>query len=219
MITTVAPGTTGSAAAEAAMKQSTGMNKDDFLKLFITQLQNQDPMSPQDPSEFIGQLAQLTQVEQAYNTNTALQSLITAQTNSTTMGSVSFIGKDVKAIGNTAAFDGASPASLQYNLSEPTSSATINISVAGQVVRTATLGAQSAGDATFAWDGRDGSGKLLPAGAYSFSVAGTSASGASVAATTFTTGRIDGVSMENGVPSLMIGPASVSLADVISIRG
>lgn len=57
--------TTDTTAAAAAMKKSTGMNKDDFLKLFVTQLQHQDPLNPADSSEFIGQLAQLTQVEQA----------------------------------------------------------------------------------------------------------------------------------------------------------
>ena len=37
------------------MKKSTGMNKDDFLKLFVTQLQNQDPLNPQDGTQFIQQ--------------------------------------------------------------------------------------------------------------------------------------------------------------------
>lgn len=217
---TTTTATTDTSAASSAMKQSIGLNKDDFLKLFITQLQNQDPLSPQDPSEFLGQLAQLTQVEQAYNTNTALSNLITAQNNSTTMTSVSFIGKTVKAFGNSAAFDGTSPASLQYNLSVPTASATLTISDAsGKTVRTASLGAKTAGDGSFTWDGKDNSGSAVPAGAYSFSVAGTTAGGASVAATTYTAGRVDGVSLVNGTPSLTIGSASVSLTDVISVKG
>ncbi len=217
---TTTTATTDTSAASAAMKQSIGLNKDDFLKLFITQLQNQDPLSPQDPSQFLGQLAQLTQVEQAYNTNTALQNLITAQNNSTTMTSVSFIGKTVKALGNTATFDGTSPAGLQYSLSVPTASNTLTISDAsGKTVRTVSLGAKAAGEGSFAWDGKDNSGSVVPAGAYSFSVKGTTAGGVSVAATTYTAGRVDGVSMENGTPSLSIGSASVSLADVISVKG
>ncbi len=40
-----------------------GLNKDDFLKLFLAQLQNQDPTSPVDDKEFLGQLAQLTQID------------------------------------------------------------------------------------------------------------------------------------------------------------
>lgn len=202
------------------MKKSTGLNKDDFLKLFIAQLQNQDPLSPQDPTQFLSQLAQLTQVEQSYNTNTALQSLLDAQGNSTAMTSVSFIGKEITANGNQAAFDGTNPANLQYNFSVPTTSGSVVITDAsGNIVRTAALGAQGAGDTTFAWDGRDNSGNVLPAGAYNFTVNGTAASGSAITATTYTSGRVDGVSLVGGTPALTIGAATVSLTDVLSVKG
>lgn len=217
MITNVTS-TTDTSAAAAAMKSSTGMNKDDFMKLFIAQLQYQDPLKPQDPSAMLDQLSQLSLVEQSYNSTTALNNLLTAQNNSTTMNSVSFIGKNVKAIGNGASFDGASPASLQFSLSVPSSSSTVTISDAsGRVVRTAAVGALSAGDSAFVWDGRDNSGVQLPAGAYNFAVQSVSASGANIAATTYTTGRIDGVNLSNGVPLLTIGALNVSLTDVISV--
>jgi flagellar basal-body rod modification protein FlgD len=212
--------TTDTTAAAAAMKKSVGMNKDDFMKLFIAQLQYQDPLKPQDPSAMLDQLSQLSLVEQSYNSNTALNNLLTAQNNSTTMNSVSFIGKNVKAIGNAAVLDGTSSTSLQFNLSVPASAGTITIAdVSGKTVRTATLGAQSSGDSAFAWDGRDNSGALLPAGAYSFKVNATSASGSAITATTYTTGRIDGVNISNSTPVLTIGATAVSLADVISVTG
>jgi flagellar basal-body rod modification protein FlgD len=212
--------TTDTTAAAAAMKKSLGLNKDDFMKLFIAQLQYQDPLKPQDPSAMLEQLSQMSLVEQAYNSNTALNNLLTAQNNSISMSSVSFIGKNVKATGNSVPFDGTTAASLQFNLAVPSSAATVTISDAsGNVVRTATLGAQPAGDAGFSWDGRDNSGKLLSAGAYTFGVTATSSSGASVAATTYTSGRIDGVSLTGSNPSLTIGETSVSLADVISVQG
>jgi flagellar basal-body rod modification protein FlgD len=219
MITNVTS-TTGTTTADAAMKQSLGLNKDDFMKLFIAQLQNQDPLAPQDPSAMLTQLSQMSMVEQSYNNNTALNNLLTAQNNSTTISSVSFIGKNIKANGNSAAFDGSSSTSMQYNLSVPASSATVMISdAAGNTVRTATLGAQTSGDSTYAWDGRDNSGTLLPAGAYSFAVNATSASGAAIAATTYTAGRVDGVNMSSGTPMLTIGAATVALTDVISVIG
>lgn len=212
--------TTDTSAAAAAMKKSIGMNKDDFLKLFIEQLKNQDPLKPTDANQMLSQLSQLTQVEQAYNTNTNLANLLAAQNSSNTMTSVSLIGKTVKANGNSASFDGTAPSSLQFNLSVPTTAATVSITdAAGNAVRTVTVGAQAAGDGSITWDGRDNSGALLPAGAYNFSVTGTTAAGASVAATTYTAGRIDGVTLVNGNPSLAIGAASVSLADVISVKG
>ena len=219
MVTNVTA-TTDATAAAAAMKKSVGLNKDDFMKLFIAQLQYQDPLKPQDPSAMLDQLSQLSLVEQSYNSNTALNNLLTAQNNSTTMSSVSFIGKNVKANGNAASFDGTTPATLQFNLSVPVASASVTISDAsGKMVRTASLGALNAGDALVSWDGRDNSGALLPAGAYTYAIQAATASGTKVAATTYTTGRIDGVNITNGTPILSIGAASVSLADVISVMG
>jgi flagellar basal-body rod modification protein FlgD len=49
-----------------------------FLKLFLAQLNNQDPTAPMDSSQFVAQLASFAQVEQAYATNTKLDSLLTA---------------------------------------------------------------------------------------------------------------------------------------------
>jgi flagellar basal-body rod modification protein FlgD len=202
------------------MKKSMGMNKDDFMKLFIAQLQFQDPLKPQDPSAMLDQLSQLSLVEQAYNNNTALKDLLTAQNNSMSMTSVAFIGKDVKALGNSVTFDGSAATSLEFNLPTSAASATVTISDAsGKTVRTASLGPLSAGDAAFDWSGRDSSGALLPAGAYTFSISATSANGTAVAATTYTTGRIDGVNLSSGSPYLTIGATSVSLADVISVKG
>lgn len=219
MVTSVTS-TTDTSAAAAAMKKSVGMNKDDFMKLFIAQLQYQDPLKPQDASAMLDQLSQLSLVEQSYNSNTALNNLLTAQNNATTMDSVSFIGKDIKANGNAAAFDGASPASLQFSLAVPVTAATVAITDAsGRTVKTALLGALTAGDAAFAWDGRDNNGAMLPAGVYNFAVQATSASGAAVAATPYTTGRIDGVTFTNGKPMLTSGGISVALADLISVKG
>jgi len=217
MVSTVTASTDTTAAA-AAMKQSLGMNKDDFMKLFIAQLQYQDPLKPQDPSAMLDQLSQLSLVEQSYNSNTSLNSLLTAQNNAISLTAVSFIGKDVKANGNVAAFDGSTATSLAYNLPNSAASGQITISdSAGHVVRTASLGSSAAGDNSYSWDGRNNSGTVLPAGAYSFAVTATSASGAAITASTYTTGKIDGVDLSSSTPQLTIGSVSVALSDVIGL--
>jgi flagellar basal-body rod modification protein FlgD len=217
MVSTVAA-STDTNAASAAMKKSLGMNKDDFMKLFIAQLQYQDPLKPQDPSAMLDQLSQLSLVEQSYNSNTSLTNLLTAQNNSISLTAVSFIGKDVKANGNSASFDGSSPTSLEFSL--PLSAASAQVSIvdsSGRTVRTAALGSCSAGDNSFSWDGRDSSGALLPAGAYTFAVTAASSSGSAISATTYTTGKIDGVNLSGSTPQLTVGATSVALSDVISM--
>jgi flagellar basal-body rod modification protein FlgD len=50
----------------------TGMGKDDFLKLLVGQLKNQDPQNPQGSDEFMGQMAQFSMLEQLTNLTTAM---------------------------------------------------------------------------------------------------------------------------------------------------
>ena len=68
-----------------------GMGKDDFLKLLVGQLKNQDPQNPQGSDQFMGQMAQFSMVEQLTN-------LAATMTKSQTVGllghTVSYIGPD-----------------------------------------------------------------------------------------------------------------------------
>ncbi|BCG59683.1 flagellar hook assembly protein FlgD [Paenibacillus sp. URB8-2] len=69
---------------------STSLGKDQFLKILITQLQNQDPMQPMEDKEFIAQMAQFSSVEQLMNISNQLTAL------NQSLGSVSgLIGKNV----------------------------------------------------------------------------------------------------------------------------
>ncbi len=56
-----------------AAKPSGEMGKDDFLKLLVGQLRHQDPMEPLKDQEFMGQLAQFSQLEQMTNVSSAMQ--------------------------------------------------------------------------------------------------------------------------------------------------
>src|SRR3954468_3742272 len=61
-------------------KKAGDIGKDDFLKLLVGQLQHQDPMQPSDDNQFIGQMAQFSQLEQQTNTATATDQLVRAST-------------------------------------------------------------------------------------------------------------------------------------------
>jgi|SRR5438270_9403394 len=76
--TSVTPSTTGATTNGLGTLPSTNQNdplldKNAFLKLMMVQMQHQDPLSPQDPSQYLGQLAQLTAVEQQTNIAQSVQ--------------------------------------------------------------------------------------------------------------------------------------------------
>ncbi|WP_400247230.1 flagellar hook assembly protein FlgD [Niallia sp. JL1B1071] len=74
---------------------SSALGKDDFLKILITQLQNQDPTSPMDDKEFIAQMAQFSSLEQMQNLNSSVTNLISLQTQSNLISYGQFMGQEV----------------------------------------------------------------------------------------------------------------------------
>ncbi|WP_052366403.1 flagellar hook assembly protein FlgD [Geomicrobium sp. JCM 19055] len=78
-----------------ATTESTMLGKDDFLKLLIAQLQNQDPLDPMDDREFIAQMAQFSSLEQMTNMNAAMQKLSNQQESAALVQHSELIGKNV----------------------------------------------------------------------------------------------------------------------------
>jgi flagellar basal-body rod modification protein FlgD len=74
---------------------SNNLGKDDFLKLLMTQLQNQDPSNPVEDTEFIAQMAQFSTLEQITNMNSTMKRFIELQEQSQLISYHQFIGKDV----------------------------------------------------------------------------------------------------------------------------
>jgi flagellar basal-body rod modification protein FlgD len=73
------------------------MGKDDFFKMLIAQLKNQDPLNPQDGTAFATQLAQFSSLEQLTNLNEALASQNLTYANLLHVQAVNLIGKEVTA--------------------------------------------------------------------------------------------------------------------------
>lgn len=84
-----------STAAERSGGKSS-LGKDDFLKILIAQLQNQDPLNPMEDKEFISQMASFSSLEQMTNMNTQLSNFVQVQVNDGILKYSEMIGKQVE---------------------------------------------------------------------------------------------------------------------------
>ncbi|MFD2616886.1 flagellar hook assembly protein FlgD [Terrilactibacillus laevilacticus] len=72
------------------------LGKDDFLKILITQLQNQDPTQPMDDKSFISQMASFTTLEQTQNMNDMLEKFVNGQSQNQLSNLSTMIGKQIE---------------------------------------------------------------------------------------------------------------------------
>jgi flagellar basal-body rod modification protein FlgD len=207
------PGASTNTAAEAKLSE----NFDDFLKLLTTQLRYQDPLSPLDSNEFVGQLVQFSQVEQSINTNKNLEKLLSLQQGNLISVGLGYIGRTVEANGEIAPLVD-SKAEFSYTLNENAAASTIAIADADGKIVFSSTGETGAGRHKFVWDGLDNNGDALPEGVYRFVVAALDKNAEQIGTTTTTTAKVTGIeNSENGL-LLLFGDVKVSFEKIISVR-
>jgi flagellar basal-body rod modification protein FlgD len=195
------------------------MSKDDFLKMFLAQIKNQNPLEPMDGLDFTSQLAQFSTLEQLQNANSKIDTIISQDSASQNALAVSFIGKEVTSAGNgLTVAEGDESQTLKFSLASDASEATIAVKDSnGNEVAVLNQGALSSGSNTCRWDGKDKNGSSVPAGNYSFVVSAKNLSGEPIEVSTYSTGQVTGVIFENGTTYLEVNGVEVSLADIQSI--
>lgn len=211
----------GAAAAAQTTQAKAGgqVSRDDFMKLLIAQLQNQDPLSPMDNQEFAVQLAQFNSLEQLIGLNEKLESLASQQGLATQYNSAALIGKQVVGNGNKVNLAGSGDANLHYVLGANAAKVTVKvINSAGLVVREIAVGSQNAGAQSAIWDGKNSLGQRLPAGVYSFEVSALDGAGNSLPVIKQVRGVVTGVNLEGPEPILEIGQLRISLSAVTAIH-
>ncbi len=195
------------------------LDQNTFLRLFITQLENQNPLNPTANEEFVAQLAQFSSLEQATQTTSLLEQLIAQGTERGRLDAVGLIGREVLATGNTVELDRDGVGSMVYRLAGEISTGTITITdLTGKVVRSLALDTQAAGQQTVEWDGLDNEEEPVPPGVYKFSVNPINAEGVTVGVTTFLRESVKSALWENGQTQLTLASGkTLSTDDVLSV--
>jgi len=155
MSTTISPATlsniNGTPSTAATSSASEAGSQDRFLKLLVTQLQNQDPLSPMDNAELTSQIAQINTVTGIATLNTSVQSLSSQFLQMQSLQGASLVGKDVIVPGNKLDIaNGAAQGG--FELASAADAVKVEVmSPAGRVLDTLNLGAQSSGMHSFDW--------------------------------------------------------------------
>lgn len=214
-----------SGAADAAAALNGGVSAADteqrFLKLLVTQLNNQDPLNPMDNAQLTSQLAQMSTVSGIEKLNTTLSGLVDQTGSNQVLQSASLIGTNVLTPGSTlntaTPKEGEDPATVPFAVQLPGTAADVEITIkdaSGHTVRTLNPGSMTEGVNAVTWDGKDDAGNVVAAGSYSFTVAASN-SGTPVDATALTFSQVAAVKQgTSGVTLELASGQSVGLADV-----
>ena len=211
-----AAGLAASSAASEVASAKLADNFDTFLTLLTTQLKNQDPLEPTKSDEFVAQLVQFSQVEQAIASNKSLEKLLDLQATNQAAAAIGYMGHTIEAVGNIAPLENGQ-ARFGYALDEKSAGTVIVISdTAGKVVRTAT-GETEVGKHSFVWDGLDSNGDPVPEGSYKITVNAFDENQDKLEVATSIYGKVTGVASGEDGALLSLGGVNVPLADVLSV--
>jgi flagellar basal-body rod modification protein FlgD len=212
---TAASTSAGSSTSTSALGSLTS-NYSDFLSLLTTQLQNQDPTSPMDSSQFTTELVQFSGVEQQINTNTNLAQLVSLTQAGNISQASSMLGATVSATSTQLPLQNGNAA---LSFTAP-SAGPVSIAITdadGDNLYDASVNA-SAGANNWTWNGTDSSGETLPDGAYNVAITRTAADGTAAAVPFTVTGTATSVDSQSNNLMLNLGAVSVPFTAITSVN-
>lgn len=213
--------TTGS---DSASKGDLAQN--DFLKLMTTQLMNQDPFSPMENGEFLGQMAQFSTVSGIQSLQSSFDKLASSLQSSRVLEASAMVGKQVLVNSNVAEFtvsldaSGApGPGQLRGAVDVPAGVNQVGVRIEGlngELLHAMSIPVSSTGLSDFSWDGRLADGSYAKSGTYRL-VAEAKVGDQLTSLPVQAASRVGSVSLAGDSIELHTSLGSVSLADVTRI--
>ncbi len=209
-----AAASTASQTTNAATSSLDG-NYNDFLKMLMTQLQNQDPTTPMNTDQFTSELVQFSSVEQQIQTNTSLTSLIQLTQGSEVIQGSSMIGQRVTVQSTQIPLQNSQgTVNITSPAAEPVSVSITN-SAGTDIFDTSVTAA--AGSNTFTWNGTNNAGQTVPDGLYTLVATGSNVGGGTSVLPFTVTGTATGVVSSNNTVNLQLGTLTVPFSAISSV--
>lgn len=207
------------AASRAKANKKTSLGQDQFLKLMTTQMTHQDPNNPMQNGEFLSQMAQFGTVSGIQDLQKSFATFASSIQSDQALQAAGLVGRYVSVPSNKGVLAAGEDISGKVNLSSSTTDLNIAISDAstGVMVKTISLGGQSAGDVPFVWDGVNSAGTLAAPGTYKIE-ATAQIDGKNTMVTTDIKSRVASVSMANGTTGLKLNLAGADSVDFGQVK-
>lgn len=221
MVSSVGSNPASNPTSQNSTAQTNMLRQQDFLRLMVAQVQNQDPMNPETNGDFLAQLAQFSTNDSINNMEASINQLASSLQSNQALQASALVGRKVLVNNNNIPIttEGGSATASINMISGLTDLNASVYSSSGELIKTIPLGQPAAGYADFTWDGTNNSNQPMAAGNYTVKVTGTY-DGQSVTVPTLTYANVDSVSLGQngkGFQLNVAGIGAVSLTDVKQI--
>ena len=148
--------------------QDEQLDRDAFLKLFTTQLKNQNPLDPMENEAFVAQLAQFSSLEAMTGVRTSMDSMAADSKSSRFLLGSSLIGKKIERLSDLVTVSAGEKVTSKANLPESADSGVFSIydAVTNELVYKKDFNRMPAGSVDLTWNGQNQDGEEMPAGQY-----------------------------------------------------
>ncbi|MGC6096683.1 flagellar hook assembly protein FlgD [Citrobacter portucalensis] len=138
-----------------------------FMQLLVAQIQNQDPLNPTDGTEYVSQMAQLTQVQSMETISQLMSNSSVLMDNLQTLTTGNLVGQHVMVQTDSINSDGETAIDVRLTLKHPASTVTVILKDSSGTEHKVELANQEAGQVNFSIDPKN---EGLPEGRYTLSV-------------------------------------------------
>lgn len=198
--------------------KKSGLGQDAFLKLMMTQMNNQDPLQPMQNGEFLTQMAQFSSASGIEKLQTSFDQLASALTSNQALQASTLVGRSVLVPGSTGVLSSGQGLRGAVSLPASTPSLALNIyDINGQLVRHMDMGAQPQGQTAFTWDGQKDDGSYAPPGQYMVRAESLS-DGTTVAADTMVAANVESVTLGGQGKGVTLNLAGLGQIDFSQVK-